>query len=123
MMKRLVRTVLVFSILIMVIGVVSVMSQEPKEDVNPLRISELDGLRVSGVLKDVLLAQKDVMILRERLAASQNILNTRTLALQDEVEKLRKSYNRPSGEYSFDFDNLQFVRVEVRDDDGAPEQN
>lgn len=120
MMTRLVRTALVFSI-IMVIGVVSGLSQEPRDDVDPLTISELDGLRVSVVLKDVLLAQKDVMILRDRLAASQNILNARTFALRDEVEKLRKQYKRPSGEYSFDFDNLRFVKIEVRDDDGAPE--
>ena len=122
MMTRLVRTALVFSIF-MVIGFVSGLSQEPGDDVNPLPISEIDGLRVSGALKDVLLAQKDVMILRGRLATSQSILNTRSIALQDEVEKLRKQYKRPSGEYSFDFDNLQFVRVEVRDDDGSPEQN
>lgn len=75
-------------------------------------LDELDQLKMSGMVKDLVIAQKNLQLLRAQLAqASRNIAGI-SESITKAVGELRTKYDAPGESFDFNINTLQFIPVE-----------
>lgn len=74
-------------------------------------LTEVETLKLSGLLKDVQLADKDVQLARMQFLNLSQILAARQQTMNNEIERLRIVHTLPTGEFIFDAATLKFVPV------------
>ncbi len=74
-------------------------------------LTETEELKLSLLLKDVQLADKDVQLARMQFLNLSQIQAARQRAFDVEVQRLRAEHNLPVEKFSFDRTALKFVPV------------
>ncbi len=86
-------------------------SAQDKPAVPEPELTEVETLKLSGLLKDVQLAEKDVQLARMQFLSLSQILAVRQQTMNNEVEQLRVVHTLPAGEFIFDVATLTFKPV------------
>ncbi len=78
-------------------------------------LTEVETLKLSGLLKDVQLADKDVQLARMQFLNLSQIQAARQQTMNNEIERLRIVHVLPTGEFIFDVATLTFKPVPRRE--------
>lgn len=86
-------------------------------DVAVPTLDELDQLRMSGMVKDLVIAQKNLQLLRAQLVESSRNIARISGSITEAIGGLRTKYEAPGDKFDFDINTLRFIPVEKAEKD------
>lgn len=93
--------------------------QDAAEDVAIPVLDELDQLKMSGMVKDLIIAQKNLQLLQAQVAQMQQGISGIAKSITEAVGELRTKYDAPGEGFDFNINTMQFTPVEKVEEDGA----
>lgn len=103
MKKLIVILFLVFS--------VGVLAQTPADEVNPLELTELEGAKLSVLIKDVQLSQLQIQIVQSQYQTAVAQRDARQARLNALLDEFRGSHSAPADKFTFDGAKMVFVPI------------